>query len=287
MQHSWPTAPPAVRAQVTRIAAALDRRLGGALIGLYLHGSLAMGCFNPARSDLDLLAVVREPLDRPVQLAVARDLLAASGTPVPLEMSVLAWSDLHPWRHPSPYDLHVHESYRVRFERGNEELPLSTPDQRRLDGDLAAHITHLRDRGVCLRGAPIAEVFPAVPPEDYAASILSDYDDARDTIADNPVYGVLNLARVWRHLEEGALSSKEEGGVWALDRVPSNLRSVVAHALAEYRGLPHRPSSRSHLENYAAFVDRRVAELQSAPPRFVMSTCSIRYDGGTPRGEEP
>ena len=36
--------------------------LGSHLVGVYLHGSLAMGCFNPEASDVDLLVVAaRQP----------------------------------------------------------------------------------------------------------------------------------------------------------------------------------------------------------------------------------
>ena len=34
--------------------------LGENLVGIYLHGSLAMGCFNPQKSDIDLIIVVNE-----------------------------------------------------------------------------------------------------------------------------------------------------------------------------------------------------------------------------------
>lgn len=30
----------------------------GSLTGVYLHGSMAMGCFNPEKSDIDLIVVV-------------------------------------------------------------------------------------------------------------------------------------------------------------------------------------------------------------------------------------
>ena len=30
------------------------------LVGIYLHGSAVMECFNPAKSDLDLIVVVKE-----------------------------------------------------------------------------------------------------------------------------------------------------------------------------------------------------------------------------------
>jgi streptomycin 3"-adenylyltransferase len=32
------------------------------LLGIYLHGSLAMGCYNPHKSDIDFLVVVNEKL---------------------------------------------------------------------------------------------------------------------------------------------------------------------------------------------------------------------------------
>ena len=34
--------------------------LGGNLVGVYLHGSSVMGCYNPMKSDLDFLVVVNE-----------------------------------------------------------------------------------------------------------------------------------------------------------------------------------------------------------------------------------
>ena len=30
------------------------------LVGIYLHGSAVMGCFNPLKSDLDLIVVVKD-----------------------------------------------------------------------------------------------------------------------------------------------------------------------------------------------------------------------------------
>ena len=32
------------------------------LVGVYLHGSLVMGCFNPQKSDIDLIIVSDRPL---------------------------------------------------------------------------------------------------------------------------------------------------------------------------------------------------------------------------------
>jgi predicted nucleotidyltransferase len=48
------------------------------LVGVYLHGSAATGCFNPDRSDIDLLVVVRQTLSPEQRRAVAQLLLNAS-----------------------------------------------------------------------------------------------------------------------------------------------------------------------------------------------------------------
>src|SRR2546428_13430063 len=53
----WHNCPGAVRAQVDQLTSTLSNLLAEHLIGIYLHGSLAMGCFNPHHSDLDLLVI--------------------------------------------------------------------------------------------------------------------------------------------------------------------------------------------------------------------------------------
>ena len=38
------------------------------LVGVYLHGSAVMGCFNPDKSDIDLIVVVNSNIPDPVKL---------------------------------------------------------------------------------------------------------------------------------------------------------------------------------------------------------------------------
>ncbi len=33
------------------------------LAGVYLHGSAVMGCYNPTKSDIDLIVVVKDSID--------------------------------------------------------------------------------------------------------------------------------------------------------------------------------------------------------------------------------
>ncbi|WP_245585925.1 nucleotidyltransferase domain-containing protein [Paenibacillus pinihumi] len=56
-----------IRDAMNQAAELFRVELGSNLAGIYVHGSVAMGCFNPEKSDLDLLVVVYKKLSRDVQ----------------------------------------------------------------------------------------------------------------------------------------------------------------------------------------------------------------------------
>ena len=72
------------------------RRSAGDLVGLYLHGSAALGDYHPDRSDVDLLAVCVAPLGDTARDTVAAR-LAADALPCPaaggLEFSLITRSE--------------------------------------------------------------------------------------------------------------------------------------------------------------------------------------------------
>lgn len=259
-QYAWDTRPEPVRQQVEQVCAALRALLKENLVGIYLHGSLATGCFNPDRSDLDLLVVTERPMAPETKRRIVELLLGTSGNPTPIELSVLAHEHLHPWRYPPPFDLHFSEEWRQRYREDLSTGAGRRWDQEpRTDVDLAAHITHLLDRGIRLEGAPIGDVFPAVPREGYVAAILADYKDARAGILHNPVYGVLNMVRVCRYLQDGRLSSKDEAGAWATQALPQEDAFVVESALAQYRGDPvDGDIVPDDLEHFIRVLDERI-----------------------------
>ena len=94
--HTWDTAPAAVHRQGEEVAAVFKERLGDALTGVYLHGSLVLGAFAEGVSDLDLLVVTAERLPRGIRLELAGALLALDRQPCSLELSALYRGDLHP-----------------------------------------------------------------------------------------------------------------------------------------------------------------------------------------------
>jgi predicted nucleotidyltransferase len=262
-QYEWKDVPPAIRGEMHALLEAFRAVISDGLVGVYLHGSLAMGCFNPKRSDLDILVVTRARMSVEVKCRLVQILLQLSGNPIPLEISSLTLQDLHPWRHPTPYDLHFSEMWRRRFDANLKDgAPYQWNDEH-TDPDLAAHVTLLRERGLVLHGPPIADVFPPVPRHDYLASILADYDDARDNLAENPAYAILNMARVYRFLTDGTVVSKDEAGAWALSVLPKEALPAVRTALALYRGEAGSSFwSPEHLQAYVTVVDERVLSLR-------------------------
>lgn len=242
------------------LAADLAVILGGDLVGVYLHGSLAMACFNPDRSDIDLLVVTHKALSPEQRRTVAELLLASSGAPWPVELSVLTTEQLHPWRHPAPFDFHYSEMWR---ESLTQQLTCGQLQSGPLtDPDLAAHITTLRARGRVVRGAPIQEVFPEVAEADYRQAILADLE----WICGNStqVYGVLNACRVLAWLGGHGVLSKAEAADWALGSLPVAYRATITKARSAYRHGRDEPCSPQEVR---ALVRWAAAQAAQGPQR--------------------
>jgi len=278
---SWDTAPEPVRAQVKRFVRDTRAVLGDNLTGIYLHGSLALGCFNPERSDIDLLVVNRRPMAPETKRIMAGLMLAQSGAPRPLEVSWVLESDLKHWRHPFPYDLHFSEDWRQRFEANLTRLDWDMwLSRQKVDRDLAAHFTILLRRGgVVLFGPPVQQIFPAVPVSDYIDALIYDFEPSRDRIAHDPVYSVLNLLRIYWFLLEGQISSKDEAGRWGMRTLPdAELRATAGTAVAIYAGAeaPGEFSTEA-LTRFARHLDTEVERLllarAAAPDRTEALEC--------------
>ena len=202
------------------------------LVGVYLHGSLAMGCFNSESSDIDILIVV----DKDISFAEKRKLIDIvlempnRGINNDFEISVMLEEDTKHFKYPTPFLLHYSSLYKERYINDSE---FTCGDG--VDPDLASHITILTNRGFCLFGKPINEVFERIHKKYYIDSIINDIKSAKDGIGDSPVYYVLNLCRFLYFLREGAVSSKMEGGEWGFANLPILFRDTIKTALLGYQ----------------------------------------------------
>jgi predicted nucleotidyltransferase len=256
-------APRHIRDLLCRIGERFQQLLGENLIGVYLHGSLAFNCFNPETSDIDFLVVVQDRLDAATKRRIANELIALSrdAPRKGLEMSIVTQASLRDFRYPTPFEFHFSNDWINRYKADEVDL-----EAERDDPDLAAHVTVVRERGMRLAGAPIEEVISPIPRHAYLQSIANDAEYASRNLASDPVYGVLNLCRVLAFIHDGRITSKAEGGRWAVRRLPASFVPLARAALDAYaQADPMRHANPEQLTAFAAYaareIDRALEEL--------------------------
>lgn len=233
--------------------------LGENLVGVYLHGSAVMGCFNPNKSDLDFIIVVNRSLSDAVKKTYLDMVVKynALGPAKGIEMSVVLREVCRPFVYPTPYELHFSAGHLDWYKEDPEEY---IRELKGTDKDLAAHITIINKRGKCLYGAPIDEVFAEVPRRDYMDSIWYDIENAAEEITEYPLYLTLNLARVLAYREEGLVLSKKEGAEWALERLPAEYHPLLRDALREYTEGADAVYDKDLARRYAEYMLRRIQQ---------------------------
>ncbi len=208
--------------------------LGDNLVGIYLHGSAVMGCFNDKKSDLDFIVVIKSDISNGLKRKYM-DMAVELNKQAPakgIEFSIVRENVCNPFAYPTPFELH--------FSIAHLNWYLSDPEDyiekmKGTDKDLAAHFTIIYHRGKTLFGKEIKEVFAKVSGESYFDSIWCDIEDSKTEIKENPTYIILNLCRVLAYKKEDLILSKLEGGKWGLKNIPEEYHNLILNALTEYQ----------------------------------------------------
>ncbi len=215
--------------------------LGPNLNGIYLHGSAVMGCFNPEKSDIDLILVVKDEVNDTAKRQFMDMVveLNKQASEKGLELSIVREAVCRPFVYPTPFELHFSVAHLNWYQTDPEDY---VAKMKGTDKDLAAHFTILYHRGQALYGKAIREVFAEVSRDAYMDSIWCDIEGAAEDILDSPMYIILNLCRVLGYKEEGLILSKKEGGEWMRRQLPEKdhetltdgFSELIAAALKEY-----------------------------------------------------
>ena len=231
-------APPKEAADAEQLMQKIKSRyaelLGEKLVGIYLHGSLAAGCFQWERSDIDFLVVVRDRLRAERKIALVETLysLADDAPPEGFEMSVILEKYCRNIPYPIPYELH----FSQRWVRDYERDPRGFCERMHGDDpDLTTHVLALHSYGVSIFGPSIPRVFDQVRREDALCAIRMDLADAGEWLHERPIYYVLNLCRALAYLRENRVLSKRQGGEWALRHLAHSHQAVIQAALNAYQ----------------------------------------------------
>ena len=217
-----------------KIASEYQDILKDNLVGIYVHGSIAFGCFNSIKSDIDFLVVVANPpaIEEKEELIKTLLDLSADAPPKGFEMSLVLSSACKNFIYPTPFELHYSIAH---LQRCKDDLREYCTSMNGIDKDLAAHFMVIKHVGYTLIGKQIPEVFGEVSKEDYLDSIKTDVEDSKADIIENPVYIILNLCRVLAYKNNGLVLSKEQGGLWGIENLPKQYIALVLKALNNYK----------------------------------------------------
>jgi predicted nucleotidyltransferase len=222
--------PRSVRKTLRELFSVVQSTVQSNLVGLYLYGSLAMDCYNPRSSDIDIIIVVKKRLLREQRKEVMGYLKEVCSKKKKIELSIVCEDVLKNPRYPIMVNLHF-EYWGDVFEN-------------KRDKEILSNLYTTRKRGFCVWGAPIESVFSEIPAEYHLRSVIEDIQHTRKYLHekqehmgyDVTVYWILGSCRILAFIREEKVLSKLEGGQWGISNLPKDYHSLIRQALFLYEG---------------------------------------------------
>ncbi|MDO8683929.1 MAG: DUF4111 domain-containing protein [Armatimonadota bacterium] len=200
------------------------KTLGDDLIGLYIYGSLARGCYHPATSDVDIIAVIKESAINPDSQVI---LQIHRNAGVPMDTVFADERQINTDICPTP----------LRFLVGTGadyigffDVPDRIYDVPEGRSDFLPQRQDVYEAGITLHGPAPQDIIRPVPWPVLAQSL----DFLFPYIVTNFKNSVLMLCRIayaWTHRK---LSGKQQAGEWAAEAFGDQWNPVIKKALAEY-----------------------------------------------------
>lgn len=211
-----------IRGMMNALSRGLAKILGPRLIGVYLGGSLVLGDFQEATSDLDFLVITEGSLSVEDALAVTllhRDLVKRHPHARRLQGDYAPKELLVPEGTLGPVPGCEHGKFLPRVP----EIMIS-----------ADNIFHMREHGLTIYGPEASEVLPVVSRDHVRSAIREMLRDGLGAIVtpEEAASEALNLVRSLLTLETGTPSTKSQGAEWALCNLDERWHSVIRAAVA-------------------------------------------------------
>jgi streptomycin 3"-adenylyltransferase len=219
-----------VRQVLIEALSAVHSVLQDGLVGMYLYGSLAMGCFNPRSSDIDVIVVTRKRLSKGQRKRIIEYLKESSSRDRRMELSIVSADAVRNPQYPMMVDVH-YEYWGNIFEN-------------KKDKEILSNLYTTRRRGFRVWGTPISRVFSKIPAGYHLRAVKEDIEhtrkylhvDPKDTGYNVAVYWVLGSCRILAFIREGRVLSKLEGGRWGLANLPEEYHDLIEQAVSCYQG---------------------------------------------------
>jgi streptomycin 3"-adenylyltransferase len=225
----------------------IQKQLAGSLLAVCLHGSAAAGGLRP-HSDVDILAIVSQPMSAATRQSLAAELMQVSGrypfdpdSPDnsenpdgrrPLEVIVFLSTDLAALPYPARCEFMYGEWLRAQYEAGDMPRPVSDPE-------LTLILAQARQQAKGLLGPGMDELLPEVCPADIRRAIKDAVPALMQGLQGDERNVLLTLARMWQTLATGGFVSKDEAANWAAPRLPAPQARVLLQARNAYLNGDH------------------------------------------------
>ena len=204
--------------------------------GLYLHGSLAYGDFNPETSDIDFLVATEDYL--PIEtFSALKDMHTG------LFQSGLGWSQKLEGAYLPKEVLRRHSPAcsPVPWLGVDGHFALETPGS-----DWIIQRSILREKGLVVSGPPLASLIDPVSPQELRQAVLGSLREwwsppfpcpQRFQSSAYQAYAILTMCRSLYVLEHGCVASKPAAARWAMQTLPGPWRALIAAAAAWRPGM--------------------------------------------------
>jgi len=250
----WPTPWPEVDRVVGRLLDGVVEAVGGDLVGVYVGGSLGLGGFDPASSDVDVLVATAGMLPGAAVERLRRlhgALRAEGGWAARLEVVYLPLATLR------------------RFDpRDTARYPIGASDREfalgRQGPTWVLDRWVVREHGLVVAGPDPRELIDPIGPDELRAAVrdslagvwgLEGRDVAWLRLRNYQAFAVLSMCRDLYVFEHGTVVSKPAAAAWASRRLGPPWPAMIERALA-WRS-DQRVDDR-HLPETLAFVAHAV-----------------------------
>lgn len=226
-----PTPYPDVNTILHELLSSVQAILGDYFQGMYLYGSLALGDFDPYRSDIDFLVVTTDDLPTGLlsALQTMHTHIAASDSrwATELEGSYIPQPALR--RYDPANARHPH------IGRGEGGLDIEQHDS---DWIIQRHT--LREHGVVMSGPAPRTLIDPVGPNDLRRAVMATLSEWWTPMCHKTVqlqyvgyqtYAVLTMCRILYALQYGAIVSKPFAARWAQETIDEPYASLIERAL--------------------------------------------------------
>lgn len=209
--------------------------LGEQFVGLYVHGSLAGGGFDPQRSDIDFVVVTTGDLtDETLSaLAAMHARISASG---------LEWARRLEGAYIPQHGLRRYDPARARYPWLGVDGHFAVEA---FDHGWVIQLHVLRQHGLVVVGPRPQALIDPIGPDDLRQAqraMLREWwqpqldDHTRLRSREYQAYAVLTMCRALYTLEDGTIVAKAEAARWAQETLDQRWAALIERALAWPRG---------------------------------------------------